>query len=156
MWYKPKKRAPKELAQPQGWHVGNVSASPERREACEVAGMTCKRHPWRWGPYIRTCAHGENVECCSQLCMCVTLWFNYCDDVIDCFTRCCSLCRHTITNTFEDTHSICNKNEIVQQDSVSVVCSNGYCNCHAIKNRYENQNIISIDYWKYQHVNINK
>jgi hypothetical protein len=34
------KRARKELAQPQVWHAGDVSASPMQGEACELAGVT--------------------------------------------------------------------------------------------------------------------
>ncbi len=38
------KGARKGLTQPQAWHAGDVSASPERNEACELAGVTraCK------------------------------------------------------------------------------------------------------------------
>jgi hypothetical protein len=39
------KRARKGLALPQAWHAGDVSASPEQGEACELAGVTRARQP---------------------------------------------------------------------------------------------------------------
>ncbi len=35
IWYGLKARAKKALAQPQAWHMGDVSASPWARHACE-------------------------------------------------------------------------------------------------------------------------
>ena len=39
------KRARKGQAQPHAWHAGDVSASPEQGEACELAAVTRRRKP---------------------------------------------------------------------------------------------------------------
>ncbi len=39
------KHALKGVVQPQAWHAGDVSASPEQGEACELAGATRARQP---------------------------------------------------------------------------------------------------------------
>ena len=51
------KRARKGLAQPQAWHVGDVSASPEQGEACELTGVTRAASQ----AFERTRAYGEII-----------------------------------------------------------------------------------------------
>ncbi len=48
------KRAQKGLAQPQAWYTGDVSASPERGKACELAEVTRARQAKHLSAHTRT------------------------------------------------------------------------------------------------------
>ncbi len=47
------KRAPKGLAQRQAWHAGDMSASPEQGEACELAEVTHAQQARPFRAYAR-------------------------------------------------------------------------------------------------------